>query len=457
MKKKLISLLLALCTLGTLVACGNNNTETPKNTEADTENNVENNVEDNLQNNEEDTKNNANYNSMLLDKYPNQKICEKDWTEMTFILNDKEYTLGNSLSNYNFEECGYIPTLSIPTSSTQISKITDTEKLNQTMVKKQETFYYCTNVNDLLEKFELNLINPTSEEIALYDCTVNGIGIGASLYTIGFTSDFSTFSINGLRLGDSEDTLLKTLGTNYATRKENKSGTVTYKYMNEDETKVLLMELDSNGIIYFYLAYKVDDLSLNNEEVNENITTETTEEEDLMSEEELTFEEEFVPNIMPSENWADMELVINGTLVNLEDLTYNQLTTLIGGRVSTNYEDNVLKAGKTSMMDVWLYEDSEDSLNVKFTNKTQEEILLTECNISSLEQTIRIKKESKDEIVFCKGLMPEQEMTTEQIIERFGEPAEISENTLIYKDATNKYFEITIKENIITSLKLYYK
>lgn len=435
MKRKFISLLLAICTLSTLVACGNDNTDKQtNNVETNIENDVEANVENNSQNNEEDAKNNANYNSMLLDKYPNQKICEKDWTELTFILDDKEYTLGNKLSDYDFEAMGYIPTLSI-------TDISDSETLKETTVKKQEELHYYKSGMNILEPITLNLVNPTSEEISIYDCVVNGINIGASLYSLDMADDFPTFSINGLKFGDTKETMLEKLGTNYVSEKESKKGITIYKYMNENETKGLVIQLNSRGIMSFNLAYKVEPVEpIEPEEINEEIAI------DLNN-----------PIIMPSENWTDMELVINGSLVNLEDLTYPQLTTLIEGRVSENYEDNTIKTNKISMMDIWLYEGSKDSLNVKFYNKSQEEILLTDCYISSIQQTLEIKEESKDEVIFCKGLMPGQEITEDQIKEMFGEPTETSKNTLIYKDDTNKAFEITIKENKITSLKLWYK
>lgn len=425
MKRKFISLLLAICTLSTFVACGNNNT--------DKQTNIENDTEDNLQNNEEDVENN-NYDPILLDKYPNQKICEKDWTELTFILDDKEYTLGNKLSDYDFGTMGYIPTLSV-------IDITDSETLKETMIENQKALHYYKSGISILEPVTLNLVNPTSEEISIYDCVVNGIDVAASLYPLGKADDFPTFSINGLKFGDTKETMLEKLGTNYVSEKETKKGIAIYKYMNENETKCLIIQLNSYGIISFDLAYKVEPMETENpEEINEEVAI------DLKN-----------PMIMPSENWTDMELVINGSLVNLEDLTYPQLTTLIDGRVAENYEDNTIKANKISMMDVWLYEGSKDSLNVKFYNKSQEEILLTNCYISSIEQTLKIKEESKDEVIFCKGLMPGQEMTEDQIKEMFGEPTEISKNTLIYKDDTNKAFEITIKENKITSLKLWYK
>lgn len=459
MKRKLITLLLTVCTLSTLVACGTDSSNSKR--ENDIQENVQENIQENVQeesvkeessqnnlNNNEEVKTNDSQtgNSSLLNKYPNQKICDKDWTEMTFILDDKEYVLGNPLSDYKLEETGYYPTLSI-------TNITESEDLRETMVKKQEDIYYCKDGYNLLEPIHLNLINPTSEEIPLYDCTVNSIIVGSCLYTTGLTSEFPTFSINGLRFGDSEDTLLEKLGTDYTDRKISRDGVISYTYKNE--TQGFFIQLNDQGIILFQLVQKVEQA----ESIPEN-----TENETEIEEENQVIEEEVISEILPSEIWTDMELVLNGTLIDLDNFSYQELTQLIGGRLADNYNDKTLKSEKQYMMSVWLYEEIDgsvkDSLTVNFYNPSNEEQLLKDCKINLIEQSLSDKEETKDNLIFSKGLTPGLEMSVEDVINLFGEPSEIDESKsykeLIY-NAGNKKFIINVKDNKINGITLSFK
>lgn len=455
MKRKIIALLLSICTLSTLVACGTDSSNSKR------ENDVQENIQENVQEEsvkEESSQNNSNNNeevktndsqteiSSLLNKYPNQKICDKAWTEMTFILDDKEYELGHTLSYYNLEEKGYYPTLSI-------IDIDEPESLKQTTVKKQDSIYYCKNGYNLLEPIELNLINPTSEELFLYDCTVNSIIVGASLYTTGLIDEYSTFSINGLRFGDSEDTLLEKLGTDYTDRKISRDGVISYTYKNE--TQGFFIQLNDQGIILFQLAQKVEQA----ESIPEN-----TENETEIEGENQVIEEEVISEILPSENWEDMEVVINGNLVDLDNFSYQELTQLIGGRLADNYNDKTLKSEKQYMMSVWLYEEIDgsvkDSLTVNFYNPSNEEQLLKDCKINLIGQSLSDKEETKDNLIFSKGLTPGLEMSVEDVINLFGEPTEIDESKsykeLIY-NAGNKKFIIRVKDNKINGITLSFK
>ena len=318
------------------------------------------------------------------------------------------------------------------------------------------SFYEDVSYNSLTS-IRLSLTNIGDTDKILKDCEVFEFYI--YVYdAMKKNEEYPYFSINGLKVGDSEETVLEKLGTNYTSKYE-RNNTTGYQYKIPEEDKFLEVDVSPEFGLYSFTIRQYPKAYV---ELKENI-------EDVKIEEnieniEKNLSEENIPEVLPSENWEDMEVVINGNLIDLDNFSYQELTQLIGGRLSDNYNDKTLKSEKQYMMSVWLYEEIDgsvkDSLTVNFYNPSNEEQLLKDCKINLIEQSLSDKEETKDNLIFSKGLTPGLEMSVEDVINLFGEPTEIDESKtyteLIY-NAGNKKFIISVKDNKINEITLSFK
>ncbi len=164
-----------------------------------------------------------------------------------------------------------------------------------------------------------------------------------------------------------------------------------------------------------------------------------------------------------STDWKSYQFVANGQTLTLP-CTYEELKAATGYTYKSADEKSYLEDGYYTFL-IMQDADGKSFLNVDILNQTGEDALYTELPITRITSDFY---NNDDKIVFPGGLTVGQSMTVEEVKALFGEPTDINDyvseitNKKTYilkyceneKWTTDNYYEITIKDGVISGLEL---
>lgn len=175
-----------------------------------------------------------------------------------------------------------------------------------------------------------------------------------------------------------------------------------------------------------------------------------------------TIEENKTANDLPMDNWKSYKFEVNGKQLSLP-ISYNSLASSSGFTMKTNYKDQNLE--KNTYMSVNLYKNKKLSLFTEIYNNSNNNIKLTNGNVTKISQTYDQVKKGAEAVIFPANLKVGMEMTKDSLIELLGNPSEVKNyssndyvnDSYMYYE-TNKtsvnYYEVKIINNVIEQITL---
>lgn len=175
-----------------------------------------------------------------------------------------------------------------------------------------------------------------------------------------------------------------------------------------------------------------------------------------------TIEENKTANDLPMDNWKSYKFEVNGKQLSLP-ISYNYLASSSGFTMKTNYKDQNLE--KNTYMSVNLYKNKKLSLFTEIYNNSNNNIKLTNGNVTKISQTYDQVKKGAEAVIFPANLKVGMEMTKDSLIELLGNPSEVKNyssndyvnDSYMYYE-TNKtsvnYYEVKIINNVIEQITL---
>lgn len=164
-----------------------------------------------------------------------------------------------------------------------------------------------------------------------------------------------------------------------------------------------------------------------------------------------------------SNDWDDYEFTVNNQTLSLPT-TYSDLSSATSSEMQSSYIKSYLQSGYYAIVN--MYKNDKLALYTEVLNDTDQDMLYTDCKITSVSQTKYQISVGADEIIFPGGLKAGQEITESEIISLFGTPDDTYNyesdgyisNTYTYLEDTNyttiNYYEIKVVNGVIDELTL---
>lgn len=145
---------------------------------------------------------------------------------------------------------------------------------------------------------------------------------------------------------------------------------------------------------------------------------------------------------MTTNDWKKYQIIINNKTITLPT-TYNDIKTATNASMKSSDEKPYLSANYYTLIN--MYKNDKLALYIELTNKTDSDLLYTECDVTSVTQTKYQVSNGADAIIFPGNLTVGKEITESEIIELFGTPYDTYEySNSEYESKTYKYVENTM-------------
>ena len=164
-----------------------------------------------------------------------------------------------------------------------------------------------------------------------------------------------------------------------------------------------------------------------------------------------------------SDEWKNYQFTVNNKTLSLP-ATYSDLSSATSSEMQSSYTKSYLQSGYYAIVN--MYKNDKLALYTEVLNDTDQDMLYTDCKITSVSQTKYQISVGADEIIFPGGLKAGQEITESEIISLFGTPDDTYNyesdgyisNTYTYLEDTNyttiNYYEIKVVNGVIDELTL---
>ena len=169
-----------------------------------------------------------------------------------------------------------------------------------------------------------------------------------------------------------------------------------------------------------------------------------------------------------SSDWKKYQFSIKGKTLSLP-CSYQELSDISGFKMKSSDEKSYLESNSSTYVNLYINDSNNDqklALYVDIKNDTAEDLQYSNTEVVSLWQSMyQVETNKAEKIIFPGNLSVGMEITNEQVIELFGEPTKIRDNsgyyTLTYNDDTTyttiNYYEIVLNKGVIEELRLDHK